>query len=176
MGTYAEPFSIPEDIKQSHIENKHLGKHTPAQAALLQRIQDEFEKVTLQAPDWKTKNLCILARKLFQPDSHSMSLWDRYYDTAFFRCARDFRHVTKATPEGPEVVAALTKLEEYSTALEAAGVSDAAVVRYDGCCLSFIYALFWLPLASLVSLLGLGPWIFFGPYCCLAQCAVTQMT
>ena len=102
--TYGEIFEIPEEIKQMHFETLKNSPETPtkewpAVAAIMALYKPEFAKVVIQAPDWRTKNRAHLARKLFQPDSHSLSLLDRYYDTQFFLVARDFIQVPQRKPQ-----------------------------------------------------------------------------
>jgi len=174
--TFSEAFPVPADIKAMHMANKHLPtKQNPAVPAFMQLIQDKFDQISCQAPDMATKELYILARKIFQPDSHSTSLMDRFYDMEYFRCARDFGTCVKAFPEREDISLTLAKLAEYQAQLKAANVSDAAVVRFDGCAASLAYALFWLPPTVLLCAIGVGPWLFFMPYCCLAQCAANHL-
>jgi len=95
---------------------------------------------------------------------------ERYYDTEYFRCARDFHAICEATPENSDVTDALAKLQAYYAALREADVSDAAVVRCPGSCAgSFCLGLLWLVPCLIITIFALPAWAFFFPYFALSN-------
>ncbi|CAG8503517.1 1638_t:CDS:2 [Acaulospora colombiana] len=119
MIVYGPPIRMEPYDKDFEKDNRATVKR------LTKDIESAMEKLTVNAPDWKTYNAATMTRLLLFSDDKNISLDD------FVQVTQSLINFYANSNSEEKIATSKTLLDKYKTSLDMLQLSDADVARYD---------------------------------------------